>query len=114
MSVMNAKATEIVTVLAVEEEAKGPLIDIIIQLLPTLLPLLLNCIPKAKRNAAGLAEALKAPNLRQRLGLRFAIRKNIDDPRTGNLTAPQLETAFWQVAATINETEAAALMAEVA
>ncbi len=112
MSMMAAKATEVATTLNVE--TPGPFIQFLMDLAQQLLPLLVNCIPKAHRNAAGLAASMQNPNLRQRAGLRFELGRNMDDPRTGMLTRQEIEAAFWKMGKGVSEPEAQEMMAEVA
>lgn len=119
MSMMDTKCLEICSTLApshgLEAASASPFLDFIKQLMSQLLPLLVNCLPKASRAVpADVTKAINNPNLRQRAGLRWAVRSNIDDPRTGNMTVPEICEAFLTMGKGCTEEHTAALMSEVA
>lgn len=120
MSMIETKALAIASLLPDEDgtpvTATGdhPFLDWLVKNLGTLLPMLLACLPVAARNPAGLTKALNTPNLRQRAGIRWTIRQNIDDPRTGTRSARDIEDAFHTMGKACTEEDAAALMAESA
>lgn len=116
MSVLTLKAQEIVAEIPTNGTAATgdrPILDFILELLPKLLPLLMGCLPMAKQNAGGMSAALQSPNLRQRLGLRYHLRRNMDDPRTGTAKLWEVEEAMYKVGRTVDEPVAAALIAEL-
>ena len=120
MSVIHDKAVVMLKFLGekhgVEFDApvQSGFLDFLEQLLASLLPMLLNCIPKSQRTPEGFATALQNPNFRQRAGVRWAIARNIDDPRSGNVTRSQLEEAFYHAGNTVSTDDSKAMMAEVA
>lgn len=120
METIETKAKEIFNEVAPQHElsmsaaGEHPLLDWLIENLPQLIKMLLACLPMARRNAAGLAEALRSPNLRQRAGIRFFIARNIDDPRTANVGAREMTDAFYKIGRTTTEQDAAAILQEVA
>jgi hypothetical protein len=114
MSVLHAKAKEVSTTLTVDPVAESPFLDWLKEIFTQLLPLLIGCLPLAQRNPEGLAKALNTPNLRQRLGLRFWLRRNIDDPRTGNLGVSEIQEALHAMGKGCNEADAEGMLSEVA
>ena len=117
MSVIDTKAAEVSAILQpshqMEAGSDRPFLVFLKELLTTLLPLLLTCVPLAKRNAAGLQGSLNSPNFRQRLGLRWHLRRNMDDPRTGNLKMHEVEDALYKMGAACTNDDAKSMMAEV-
>lgn len=119
MSMIQDKAREVNLILTplngLEGAEASPFIDFITQLMQQLLPLLINCIPKAQRkDPAVIAGILQSPNLRQRLGLRFQLRQTMDDPRTANLTASQIEDAMLTMGKGVTVDQAKTMVDEVA
>lgn len=117
-SAIYAKSVEVWVILkpihAFAAPGVSPLIQFLLDMMKTLLPMLISCLPVATRNAAGLSAALKSPNRRQRAGLRWQLWRHMDDPRTGNLTLEDVENAFYAMGKKCTEEDASAMMAEVA
>lgn len=100
--------------LSLSADGTHPLLDWLMANLPQLLSMLGVCLPVPKKNGAGLAEALKNPNLRQRAGVKFFMVRHIDDPRTGNVTVRQMSDAFYKIGASVTPEEGNQLWSEVA
>jgi hypothetical protein len=116
MSVLEEKALEVAEDVpndGVMAAGDHPFLDWLVENFGKLLPLILACLPAAKRNPTGLQEALNNPNLRMRLGLRFHLQRNMDDPRTGNRNVRDVMDAMLKMGKGCTEAQTTAMIAEV-